>query len=364
MSKLHPYFIIVFLMSFLASNAVAQKRNGPTEVIVSPVVRDAFADKIEALGTTKANESVVVTADRSEKIAAIHFEDGQKVKQGDLLVTLDKAQEEAELRASKALTAETQNSYNRAQGLSGNSALPKAILQERAAELKQSQAATEALEARLSSYEITAPFDGILGLREVSVGTLVQPGDVITTIDDLSQVKVDFDVPSVFLSSLKPGLPIVGRVEAFGDRAFKGRVSTVNTRIDTITRTVKVRAVIPNEDGRLKPGLLMSIELSNDLRQALLIPEEAVVKRGQDNFVFVVTKKEDKFLARQHRIQLGARKPGTVEVLSGVGVGDKIVNHGTLKIRDGAEVSIRAEEAEDTPLDVLLKQESQAKSQG
>lgn len=352
------YILITLSIMLFPLSAVAQRgaSKGPVAVIVAPVTIGDFADQVEALGTTKANESVVITADRSERITAIHFEDGQEVKQGDLLVTLDKTQEEAELRASEAMAAETQASYNRAKSLSGNSALPKATLQERLAELKRAQAETEALKAGLQSYEIIAPFDGILGLREVSVGTLVQPGDMITTIDDLSQIKVDFDVPSVFLSTLKPGLPISGIVEAFGDREFKGTIKTVNTQIDPSTRTVKVRAIMPNVDGILKPGLLMSINLYKNPRQALLIPEEALIKRSDRNFVYVVAQAEGALIAKQKDIVLGARKPGMIEVLSGLGEGDEIVVHGVLKLHDGAQVSIRANEIQDTPLDALLKQ--------
>ncbi len=355
----NSYALILILMLFLPNLVFAQKGRGPqgpAAVIVSPVMKGTFTDQVEALGTTKANESVIITADRAEKITKIHFDDGQKVKQGDLLITLNKNQEEAELRASEALTAETQNTYNRAKGLKGNSALPKATLQERAAELKQAQAATEAIKARLESYEITAPFDGILGLREVSVGALVQPGDKITTIDDLSQIKVDFDVPSVFLATLKPGLPITGYIEAFGDKAFEGIVRTVNTQVDPITRTIRIRAVIPNEDGLLKPGLLMSINLFKNPRQALLIPEEALIKRGTKNFVYVATQDEEKMSAKQTEITLGGRKPGTIEVLSGLREGDQIVTHGIVKLRDGAEIKILAEETENETLDELLKQ--------
>lgn len=359
MSRIGHLFILCALAGItFSSYSFAQQGGpkGPTAIIASPVVMGGFADEVEALGTIKSNESVVITADRAEKITAIHFEDGQQVNQGDLLITLDKNQEEAQLRASEAVTAETQTSYERAKGLSGNSALPKATVQERLAELKQAQADTEALKAGLQSYEITAPFSGVLGLREVSVGSLVQPGDMITTIDDLSQVKVDFDVPSIFLETLKPGLPVTGHVDAYGERAFEGTVSTINTQIDPVTRTVRVRALIPNEDGLLKPGLLMSITLRKNPRQALLIPEESLLKRSDKNFVYVVTQSEGKMIAKQTEIALGARKPGTIEVLSGLSEGDQVVVHGTVKLSDGAEISIRAVENEDAPLDELLKQ--------
>ncbi|ANO50483.1 efflux RND transporter periplasmic adaptor subunit [Woeseia oceani] len=351
--------LLLFVTLLLSSAQSFGQREGAqnaTAVIVAPVVSGEFADQVEALGTTRANESVVITADRSEKVMAIHFDDGQAVKKGDLLLTLDKRQEEAQLRASQAVTDETRNSYNRAQGLSGTSALPRATLQERAAQLAQAQAVTDSLQASLTSYEITAPFDGILGLRQVSVGTLVQPGDQITTIDDLSQIKIDFDVPSVFLATLKPGLPIRGTIEAFGDRQFEGVVTTVNSRIDPITRTVIVRAIIPNPDNILKPGLLMSITLYKNPRQTLLVPEEALIKRADRNYVYVIEQDQGQTIARQRSIELGARKPGIIEVLSGLEEGDKVVVQGIIKLRDGMPVSIRAEQTGNESLEDLLTQ--------
>jgi membrane fusion protein (multidrug efflux system) len=326
-------------------------------VIVSPVKFHDFADRVEALGTTKANETVIITPDTSEKIVEIHFEDGQEVKAGDLLVTLDKKQEDANLRAAEAALYETQNAYQRASDLQKSSALSKGTVQERLSALRQSEAAAEATKARIDELTITAPFDGILGLREVSVGTLVQPGDMITTIDDLSQIKVDFDVPDVFLSTLKAGLPITGKVKAFGDREFVGEVRTINTQIDPVTRTVTVRAIMPNPDHTLKPGLLMSITLMKDERQALLIPEEALLKRSDKNFVYVAVEEEGKMLAREREITVGGRQPGDIEVLTGLDAGDKVIAHGTIKVHNGSEISIRATEDGNETLDELLKQQ-------
>lgn len=358
---------IFFAMLALApvNPATAQRGpQGPVEVIVSPVWADRFADRIEALGTTKANETVVITADTSEKIVEIHFEDGQEVKKGDLLVTLDKSEEEAELRAAEAEMSETESAYKRAKNLQDSSALSKATLQERLALMKQNEAAIEAIKARIDKRTITAPFDGILGLREVSIGALVQPGDQITTIDDLEQIKVDFDVPAVFLSALTPGLEISGRVEAFGEEEFKGTIKTVNTQVDPVTRTVRVRAILPNPDRRLKPGLLMNILLFQNPRQALLIPEEALIKRSDKNFVFVVAEDDGKTIARETEIKIGTRQPGIIEVLSGLQKGMPVINHGSVKIRDGAEVVVRATEKDNETLDELLEQKQMQQNKG
>lgn len=353
------FFTVFFLLGIPLSANAQRGPQGPTPVIVSEVKLSSFSDKIEALGTARANETVVITADTSEKIVEINFEDGQEVKQGDLLVTLDKKQEDAELRAAQAELKEAESALERAQSLQGSQALSQATLVERKAEVARAQATVETIKARLAELEITAPFDGILGLREVSVGTLVQPGDRITSIDDLSQIKIDFDIPSVFLATLTPGLPILGKVEAYGDKEFQGEIRTVNTQIDPVTRTVRVRAVLPNEEMLLKPGLLMTIMVFKNERETLLIPEEALVKRGRKNFVYVVDDNGEKTIVRQTEITIGGRQPGYVEVLSGLNAGDEIVSHGTVKIRDGAEVNIRGRETGDAPLQKLLEQEEE-----
>ena len=343
---------------WFSPDAAAQGKGpkAPVPVIVSPAALGPFADQVEALGTTKANETIVVTADTSEKISSLHFEDGQFVHKGDLLVTLDKDEEEAELRAAEAQLTESESAYNRAKNLQDSSALSKGTLQERLAMLKQSEASVQAIKARLAKLTITAPFDGFLGLREVSIGALVKPGDRITTLDDLSQIKVDFDVPALYLSSLKPGLTILGKIDAYQDREFRGQIKTVNTQIDPVTRTVRVRAVLPNPEGILKPGLLMTIVLLVNEREALLIPEEALIKRGEQNFVYVVGNENGKTIAHQREITIGSRKPGDVEVLSGLNQGEPVVSHGTSKVRDGGDVTLRATETDDESLQDLLQQ--------
>lgn len=329
---------------------------GPLSVIVAPVKSQPFADKVEALGTTKANESVIITPDTTEKIAEIHFDDGQMAEKGRVLIVLDKKEEEADLRAAQASLSATRSAYDRAKELQNTSALSKGTLQDRLSALRQSEAAVESIKARLDQLTINAPFDGVLGLREVSVGTLVQPGDLITTIDDLSQIKVDFDVPALFLSTLHSGLPIIGQVDAFGAREFKGEVRTVNTQIDPVTRTAKIRAVLPNPDHTLKPGLLMRITLLKNPREALIIPEEALFKRGDQSYVYVVADEGGKIIARKTQVEMGSRAPGDIEIVSGLKAGDQVVAHGVVKLNDGMEISVRAVESENMPLDELLKQ--------
>lgn len=359
--NLSLYLVSLFLVSFQVVPSFAQgKGSGQVlQVITAPVIKTNFADHIEALGTALANETVVITADTTEKVNAIHFEDGQVVEKGQLLITLDKSEEDAQLSAAKARLSEAQSSYNRALGLQKTNALSKATLQQRLASLKEAQSEIEGIQSRIDELTITAPFAGILGLREVSVGALVRPGDKITTIDDLSQIKIDFEVPSVFLSSLKPGLPIIGKVDAYKDKEFSGEVQTINARVDPVTRTVRVRAIIPNSEILLKPGLLMTITLLKDQRDALLIPEESLLKREEKNFVFVISEEDGKMLAHEREIIIGARQPGQIEIVKGLSAGERVVAHGTSKVRDGMEIEILASEENDETLDELLKKSEQ-----
>jgi membrane fusion protein (multidrug efflux system) len=199
----------------------------------------------------------------------------------------------------------------------------------------------------------------VLGFRNVSPGTLVRPGDLITTIDDLSKIKVDFDIPSVFLADIRPGLKVEGRIEAFGDRVFKGEVSTVNTRIDPVTRTMRVRALLDNPNLLIKPGLLMSITLMKSPRSALLIPEEAILQRKQRFFVYTLDQQDDKTFAREIEVTPGSRIPGKIEITQGLKPDDQVVVHGLMQVKPNKQVVIRAVEETDTPLAELLKQQPQ-----
>lgn len=356
MKKMTLRLLAVVLLLFPAIGWAQQGRPQAQtqQVIVAPVAQQEFSDTVEALGTTRANETVSITANVTEIVSEIHFEDGQHVKKGDVLVVLDKSEEEADLKAAKAQLSERKSSYNRAKGLESQQALSTAVLQERQAALRQIEGEIAAIEARIGDRTIRAPFDGVLGLRNVSLGTLVRPGELITTIDDLSLMKVDFDVPSLFLNELKPGLSIAGHVEAFGDRDFAGQVSTVGTQVDPVTRTVTVRAVLPNPDEALKPGLLMTIQLHKNERSALVVPEAALVQRDSRVLAYVVEESEGKTVARMRELQIGNRLPGKAEVISGLAEGDRVITHGAENLSDGKEVVIKAEQAQGQTLQELL----------
>jgi membrane fusion protein (multidrug efflux system) len=193
------------------------------------------------------------------------------------------------------------------------------------------------IEARLADLKLAAPFAGKLGLRRVSVGALVQPGTVITTLDDDSIIRLKLSVPEGLLSSVRPGLEVEATTAAHPKRVFKGKVSSIDSRVDQITRASEIRADIPNSDGALKPGMFMSYKLVLARREnALLVPEESLLAEGTRQFVFVVA--DGRALKRE--VKIGDRNVGEVEVLEGVRAGENVVVGGIQKIRNNSQVRI------------------------
>jgi membrane fusion protein (multidrug efflux system) len=329
----------------------------PVPVIVSEVRPERIADRVEALGTLKANESVTITSNVTETISVVHFDDGQRVAAGVLLVEMTSAEEHALLEEAQARLAEAQSQYDRVRSLVQQRSASESLLDERKRDLDTTRAVLVALESRLADRIIKAPFEGVLGLRNISRGALVEPGDVITTLDDDSLMKLDFTVPSVYLNALAPGLEIEARSRAHGERVFEGVVRGIESRVDPVTRSVQVRALIPNPDRTLKPGLLMQVELLVDPRDALVVPEGAILQQGEKHFVVAVVDADADATPKAERreVQVGTRKPGLVEVRSGLAAGERVVIDGNDKVPPGQTLKILAEDDGTEPLHALLE---------
>ncbi|MGB3211062.1 MAG: efflux RND transporter periplasmic adaptor subunit [Desulforhopalus sp.] len=328
----------------------------PTPVIVKEVGMDRFVDRVEALGTLRANETVDLTATITDTVTAIHFEDGQRVKAGDVLVEMTNEEEHALLEEERSTLNEAKKQYERVKPLVERGAASKSLLDQRRREYDTAQARFRAIESRLRDRLILAPFSGVVGLRNISVGALIEPGDLITTLDDDSVMKLDFTVPAIHLATLKTGLPVVAGAPSYGDRTFEGEVTGINSRIDRTTRSIIARALLPNADRLLKPGLLMSVELLKNPRDAVVIPEEALIPSGKVNHVLVVDQAADPPVAMRREVAIGGRRPGEVEIVSGLTVGEFIVIHGTLRARPGQAVKIIAVDTGDESLKQLLEQ--------
>jgi membrane fusion protein, multidrug efflux system len=303
-------------------------------VVTAPVVEKPIAIRIEALGTAKANEAIEITSKTGNKVLAVRFEEGQWVRRGQVLVELDGAQDRADLAAAEAALAESRSAFTRGRDLYSQQALSQAQLEQIEATLKGNEARVAAAAARVADTVIRAPFDGRIGLRRVSVGALVSPGKVITTLDDTRTMKLDFDVPELFLAILKPGLAVAATSIAYPGVKFDGKVESVDSRVDPVARSIEVRARIPNPDGLLRPGMFLTIQVSREPISGLVVPEQALVPERGEVYVFVVT--GGRSLRRV--VTIGRRSPGEVEILTGVAAGEHVVVEGTQRIRDDSAV--------------------------
>jgi len=308
-----------------------------TPVVVTTVGADTFSDHIEAIGTARARESVVITADVVERIQRIAFDDGQIVTSGQLLAELTSEEESAQLAEAQASYADAVRQHRRTAELHARGSESQSRLDERTAGRDTARARLEELQARLANRLIRAPFDGVLGLRAVSPGALLQPGDVITTLDDIDIIKLDFTVPESFLPVVVPGLEIEAHSIAYPDRTLRGSVRAVDSRIDPVTRAFVARAEIANPDHALHPGMLLTVALETRRRRSLAIPEQALVPRGEHQYVYVL---EDGDTPSRREVTIGGRKPGLAEVLDGLREGETIVTEGADLLHPGARAQV------------------------
>lgn len=295
----------------------------------------SFGTQIESVGTALARESVEITSKVSNTVTAIRFTEGQQLRRGSVMVEFDRAQAAAALAEAEANLAESRNQFNRGRDLSVTQALSRAQLDQLETAVKTGEARVAAARARLDDTIIRAPFDGRAGFRRVSVGGLVNPGAVITTLDDASVIKLEFTVPQAFLGELRTGLPVAATTEGLPGRVFAGTVATIDSRVDPVTRSIAVRAELPNAAGELRPGMFMSVRLKGSEAPTLLVPEEAIVPEQGKSYVYVARGER----AERREVRTGGRQPGVVAVLSGLSPEERIVVDGTLRLRDGATIT-------------------------
>ncbi|MGY6519495.1 MAG: efflux RND transporter periplasmic adaptor subunit [Lysobacteraceae bacterium] len=325
----------------------------PPEVLVAQARSQTLSDPIQALGSLRANESADLTAVASGTIESIRFQDGQRVSAGDVLVVIRSSEQRAELAQAEAELDEARRQLQRVQALAEQRQEARAVVDQRQREASTAQARMRAVQARIADRLVTAPFDGLLGLRQVSVGALLSPGTVVTTLVDDSVMKLDFGVPEVFLPLVELGLALDAVSRAFPGERFQGTVTGVDNTIDPVSRAFQVRAEIPNPDGRLRAGLLMSVRLDSREREAVVVPEEAIHSRGRQHHVLVVPDGDEGELARR-AVELGTRHDGRVEILDGLSAGERVVVHGGLRLGDGDRVRVRAEIEGDEDLAEIL----------
>lgn len=368
MSLFSPARFLVCALSLFSISTFAQKSDKPElplDVIVQPVATRELQNNIEALGNLRAYESILVTAKATKTVTQIRFDDAQRVHKGAVLVEMTNAEESALMEEARLTAGEAKKQLDRTQALAKTGAVSPSLLDQRTREYEAARARFNALQARFKDLIITAPFSGVVGIRDVSLGSLIAPGQVITTLNDDSKMKLDFTVPALYLRSLRIGLPIDAQSHDLGDKIFKGKIFSIDNQVDESTRSIKVRAIFDNSNYELKQGLLMTVVVRADIRKSLVLSEAALVPMGSNNFVFVLQPTKDakasKWIAEKRQIYIGQRYKGLVEVVGGLQDGEKVVTHGLQKIHAGQALNIMAEQSNDPakkaePLSELLQQ--------
>ena len=278
-------------------------------VVTAKLAPVEWRDMIEALGTASANESVTLTAKVSETVRKVGFDSGDVVRAGDVIVDLSSGAQLAGLEEARAAYQEAERQLARSQELAQTKIISESQLDTQRAARDAAKARMDVVRSQLSDRVITAPFDGILGLRRVSPGTLVTPGTPIATLDDISVIKLDFSVPERYLAVLSKGQDIVAHSETYPDRDFAGKVASVDSRVDPVTRSVTVRAEVPNLERLLRPGMLLSVRLYQSPRETIVVPEIAVTQVGTDAFVYRVAAGPDR-RAREGRTRRAPARRG------------------------------------------------------
>lgn len=322
----------------MTGGAINRPNQGPTEVVTAVAVVKPLGVEIEAVGTANANEAANVTSKVSNLVTAIRFLEGSYVKAGEVLVELDNGEQRATLAEAEANLAESERQLVRTRDLAAKQALSASELDQIESTVKANRARVEGARARLADTVIKAGFSGRTGFRRVSVGTVVNAGTVITTLDDASRIKLDFTVPDSFLFAIRLGLPVKATTAGLRGRTFEGKISIIDSRVDPVTRSIFVRAEIPNRDGVLKPGIFMTVAIEGDVLPGLVVPEAAIVPEQGRTYVFVV----EGDVAHRREVSVGRRKPGEVEVTKGLNEGERVVVDGTQNLRDKGKVHDQA----------------------
>ena len=318
--------------------AAAPARVVSVPVEVARIERATVNEEVEALGTLAADESVVIAPEIAGRVVALGFKEGERVEKGQLLVKLDTAILDAELKQFQADLSLAKDTFQRNQSLVQRGAGTQVALEQATAQLASNEAKVQLSQAKLAQSALMAPFHGVVGLRSVSVGDYVSVGKQLITLTNIDPIKVDFRVPEIFLSQVKLGQSITLKIDAVPGRDFQGRIFAVDPVVDVNGRAIRLRATVPNADLVLKPGLFARVTIVVDRREnAMLIPESAVVPDGIGKIVYIVENGK----AKRVSVELGKRLPGKVEVVKGLTPQMQVVSSGQMRLREGSTVSIK-----------------------
>jgi membrane fusion protein (multidrug efflux system) len=294
---------------------------------------------ITAVGSLRSDESITVRPEVAGRIAEIGFQEGQRVPKGATLLRLDPAITQAEVQQAQANLTLAKAKYERAVELQGKGFISGQAKDEAENNLKVAEAGLALTQAKLAKTEVKAPFTGVIGLRVVSVGDYVKEGADIVNLESIDALKVDFRVPEIYLKQVTVGQTLEVNLDALPGKTYEGKVYAINPLVDAAGRAIVIRAQVRNQDTALRPGMFARVRLFTKLpAEALVLPEQAMVPQGDEQFVFRVIDGK----AVRTKIEVGQRRDGQVEIVSGLAAGDVVVSAGQLKLRDGMPVAIVA----------------------
>lgn len=329
---------------------------GATPVNMAHAQSKVFVDTVDVIGMAKGLQSVTLTAATTQLVERVRFTDGQAVPKGAVLVELKATEQNAGIAQAKAQLVQAERDYDRWKQLSAQGYAAKSALDQREATYLAAKANLLAAEAREGDRMIRAPFAGVVGLTDIAPGALINPGAPIVTLDDVSSMRVDFQVPDRYLASLREGQPIMAHVDAYPGESIQGHIQKLDTRVNEQTRAITARAVFPNPDRRLKPGMMLRVSIAQGERQVVAAPEAAISVQGDSAFVYVIAKKGEQTVSEQRAVLTGVRQNGLVEIRDGLKAGEQIVADGLNKIQPGQPIRVlspggaqKAEAAEAQP---------------
>lgn len=303
-------------------------------VALAPVQSARFVERIDAVGTARANEQVTLTAPVTQRIERLNFDDGAYVSRGQVIAVLTQGQQAAQLAQAQAVQREARQQLDRLEALRARGFATRSAVDSQVALEGQARAQAAAARATIADRVVRAPFGGWVSLRNISAGAVVTAGIEIATVSDISRIKLDFAVPETLLARVRPGQPIAAVAAAYPDQPFRGTIDTVDPVLNPQTRAATVRAVLANGDRKLKPGMLLTVTIEAAARTAPAVPELAVVGEGEETFVFVIENGK----AKRVKVVTGMRQGGLVEIRQGLKAGQRIVTEGVVKIADGQQV--------------------------
>lgn len=303
--------------------------------VVSPTM-DVVTDSVSAVGSLRARDQISLTTELSGRVVELNLNAGSRVAKGDLLLRLDDRQARADLQVAEATLADALRQLQRAQSLQANNSISRSQVDELRTAADVARAQLASAETRVDNHRIEAPFEGVIGLNDISMGAYLSAGSEVATLDSTRKMELGFAISEKFLGQIRLGQTVEGHTPAYPGERFTGELVELGTRINELSRTLPVRALVDNPEQKLRPGQFMAASLTLRQREALIIPEQSVMIRGDETYVFVA----DDGIARRTSVELGTRSPGIVEVASGLALEDQVIVTGQDRLSSGDRIEV------------------------